>query len=219
MLFWLHEPFLLYLHMEIREMQIVYLFRQKGTNHVKIGMTSSSDCKSRFQAFCTYSPTGGEIVGVIECINARRLEQEIHKMYSSKRMNGEFFLLSQDECDSILIANKNKMVIRALSKIRAWISDDENKAMEIIDYINKKSEKKIKTDTIIDFINKYYEKSEDNSQNITSTDICKHIEDVKGLKCSPVLVGMKMSSFFQKRRVKRNGEVIQSYYIKRRGQP
>lgn len=75
----------------------VYLFRQKGTGFIKIGMTNSDSIQNRWIPFQMYSPQGAEIVHIIETENARKLERELHIKYASKRLEGEFFNLTDDD--------------------------------------------------------------------------------------------------------------------------
>ena len=80
----------------------VYLFRQKGTNYIKIGMTNGETVKSRFNMFKMYSPLGAEIIHIIESNNARILEKELHTKFKEKRLKGEFFLLSDEDIAEII---------------------------------------------------------------------------------------------------------------------
>ena len=79
----------------------VYLFRQKGTQFIKIGMTQTESVKDRYGSFCTYAPNGGEIVHIIETENATKLEKELHIMFKKKRLNGEFFLLNDEDIENV----------------------------------------------------------------------------------------------------------------------
>src|SRR6478609_3194189 len=84
------------------ENERVYLFRHVGTDFVKIGMTKNSDVLDRFRQFSTYAPMGAEIVGVIATKDALFLEKQLHKEFKEKRVQGEFFKLSDNECMSIV---------------------------------------------------------------------------------------------------------------------
>lgn len=77
-------------------MEYVYFFRETGRPYVKIGM-SKNEVQTRFQSFKTYAPLGAYIVGYIKTSNAFLLEKELHKKYKDKRLQGEFFNLTDDE--------------------------------------------------------------------------------------------------------------------------
>ena len=75
----------------------VYVFRQINTNYVKIGMTNTESVFDRFANFKMYSPTGAEILAIIETTDANLLESELHNKYSAFRMSGEFFNLNEEQ--------------------------------------------------------------------------------------------------------------------------
>jgi hypothetical protein len=75
----------------------VYVFRQINTNYVKIGMTNTESVFDRFANFKMYSPTGAEILAIIETTDAKLLESELHNKYSAFRMSGEFFNLNEEQ--------------------------------------------------------------------------------------------------------------------------
>lgn len=77
-------------------MEYVYFFRETGRPYVKIGM-SKNDIQVRFQHFKTYAPLGAYIVGFIKTKKASLLESELHKKYKDKRLQGEFFSITDDE--------------------------------------------------------------------------------------------------------------------------
>lgn len=77
-------------------MEYVYFFRETGRPYVKIGM-SKNDIQVRFQSFKTFAPLGAYIVGYIKTNDCAKLEKKIHEKYKDKRLQGEFFNLTDDE--------------------------------------------------------------------------------------------------------------------------
>lgn len=97
------------------ESERVYLFKHIGTEFVKIGMTKNSDVLERFKQFSTYAPQGAEIVGVIATNNALQLEKNLHNIYKDKRLNGEFFRLTDRECLEIIKKYNDQKRNKAIS--------------------------------------------------------------------------------------------------------
>jgi hypothetical protein len=79
----------------------VYVFKQSGTTFYKIGMSETDSVNDRFIQFKTYSPTGCEIISVIETDHARYLEKKLHTQFAEKRMSGEFFNLTDVDIATI----------------------------------------------------------------------------------------------------------------------
>jgi hypothetical protein len=142
------------------EKEIVYLFRQKGTDFVKIGMTKKSDASNRFAAFCTYSPKGAEIVGIILTDNSNVLEKRIHLEYKEKRMSGEFFNLNQEECDCILKKYNNEKTNKLISVFFELLSQEENDMDLFLKEMKSKiiKSKSITNDTYAWYINDFLNK-------------------------------------------------------------
>lgn len=191
--------------------QIVYLFRHKDTNYVKIGFTLQNDCYDRFQSFCTYSPNGGEIVGTIKTNSARKLEKEIHEKYKHKRLKGEFFELTQDECDLILKKHKSQIVEDVIKKIRIAESEGNFNLLEKINSFFYKKHKdvgleneQIIADLFIHNPNSY----------MTATEVSQHIYDKKNIHIHPIVCGKILNKMmFDKKRIKKNNTVITVYLI------
>jgi hypothetical protein len=100
----------------------VYFFRHIGTTPVKIGMTTSETVQSRFDSFKIYAPYGAEILGYIETDNQLKLEQQIHNTFKEKRLFGEFFEISIDVVNSIIIRYGNKKIIRLKNDFEIWLT-------------------------------------------------------------------------------------------------
>lgn len=198
-------------------MEIVYLFRQIGTNYVKIGMTASTSCEERFNSFKTYSPNGGEIVGIIRTNNALNLERELHELYSHKRLNGEFFLLDQDECDLILSSYRHDATERLINIIRELESSGR---YNLIESTLKFVERRINDDSntvliedsyikLIDLINKEFEAND--FEHLTSTQVSDYLNDTFEIDTNPVQIGFILSKWFKKSR-KRFGKSVKTVY-------
>lgn len=124
--------------------EIVYLFRHKGTDHVKIGMTTKTMVDDRFSSFCTYSATGGEIVGLIRCENARQLEAKLHREYEYRRLRGEFFSLSDNDISILLNKYQDEDMKNLISRFYLMITKGELNLDEFIKYSNLLRERKSK---------------------------------------------------------------------------
>jgi len=77
---------------------LVYLF--KANNRYKIGMTSN--LKKRFinvQAHCPYLL---ELVWTFKTKDHKKIEKSLHDIYKNKRIHFEWFLLSDDDVNSIM---------------------------------------------------------------------------------------------------------------------
>lgn len=92
-------------------MGCVYFFRHNDTDYVKIGMTKSDNPKKRFEAFKTYAPSGGEILGYINCKNYRQIEKELHRQYNAYRVNGEWFNITDSEVENSIDSYKTDLYI------------------------------------------------------------------------------------------------------------
>lgn len=199
--------------MEKQNHQLVYLFRHKGTDFVKIGMTNNSDCISRFQSFCTYSPYGGEIVGTIKTNDARKLEKELHQKYEHKRLNGEFFLLTEDECNSILYSKQSKCCTNIINTIKQIESVGDYETLNVInsfieklnrqDYFNENSRYK-------DFIDLF--KLSD-TPKMTCSEVSDYIKETKDVEIQPIKCGIYIASNFPRKRVKDNKTVKTKYFM------
>lgn len=179
--------------------QIVYLFRHKGTDLVKIGMTSNNDCLSRFQSFCTYSPYGGEIVGIIKCKNARVLEKKLHDEYVVKRLKGEFFKLSQEECDKILKDHNVDYIDDIKDILHLLLSDSEDNVLKIKAFINRlKVAKESETKHIDKIIQENF--VHDENSKMTCEMVSEFIYENFNLKIESTKIGIILSKLFERKR-------------------
>lgn len=77
----------------------VYFFRHIGLSPVKIGRSSHDSPASRFEQFSTYAPYGSEIVGFIMTEKYIELESHLHKKFANKRLSGEWFDITIEDCE------------------------------------------------------------------------------------------------------------------------
>ena len=83
--------------METNEKGCVYFFRHIGLTPVKIGYSSHESPLGRFEQFKTYAPYGSEIIGFIQTADAKELETRLHQKFANKRINGEWFEITEYE--------------------------------------------------------------------------------------------------------------------------
>jgi len=109
-------------------MAFVYFFKHNGINGIKIGMTKNNDSvANRFSAFNTHSPSGSEIIGVIETDRPDKLEKELHRKFANRRMNGEFFNISKE---TVLTLTFNTSEKKLLSIFRGLNNLHQNAVVE-----------------------------------------------------------------------------------------
>ena len=80
----------------------VYLLKYVGRKEVKIGMSKDLNPMKRVQQYNTYSATGVEVLGIIECLNSRITEKNIHHEFNHKKNNGEWFNLTDEDVEYII---------------------------------------------------------------------------------------------------------------------
>ena len=148
-------------------MQQVYLIQENASGSVKIGMTKSEDVQSRLMSMQTYSPMGCSLLFTILCEDASLIEKKLHKKYEHKRLNGEFFKLSEIEIAQIRSEYKTKPKITdsRIDVINAYLASDEKceyKVKQIDKYlrlcvntISKQNEKSSCDKLISDLKEKY----------------------------------------------------------------
>lgn len=77
----------------------VYVLRQVGGTHYKIGHTSNPD--KRKHTFDVKLPFAVEFDVLIKCDDRYQLERELHAKYASKRVDGEWFNLDHDDLEHL----------------------------------------------------------------------------------------------------------------------
>ena len=75
----------------------VYFIKHTGLSPVKIGYSSAENPIARLYSMTTYAPYGVELLGFIQTLNAKQLERKLHKKYKNKRLNGEWFELTNED--------------------------------------------------------------------------------------------------------------------------
>ncbi len=113
----------------------VYFFRHIGLTPVKIGYSTNESPIDRFNHFSTYAPYGSEIIGFIQTYDAKNLETTLHKKYVSKRLMGEWFDITESECNDIISFYSNIEDIKKRNEFQiAWAKKivEENKIIETI---------------------------------------------------------------------------------------
>lgn len=111
----------------------VYFFKHKNIEGIKIGYSLDLSPIKRFNQFKIYAPFGALMLGFIESYDAKKLETKLHKKYSDKRMEGEWFNISINEVNDIIdfYSTENNIELRSI----LW-----QKYSEDLDYRNKEGE-------------------------------------------------------------------------------
>lgn len=110
----------------------VYFFRHVGLNPVKIGYSENESPIDRFNQFKTYAPFGSEILGFIIISNAKELETSLHRKYTSKRLNGEWFDITEEEVNSEVEFHTNISVIKDRNDFQIAWAKEVNRVNEIV---------------------------------------------------------------------------------------
>jgi hypothetical protein len=79
----------------------VYFIQINGMQPIKIGYTTDPKGTDRFDSAKTYAPFGVTYVANIPSSNASKLERELHEKFGDKRLNGEWFDISQAQAYKI----------------------------------------------------------------------------------------------------------------------
>lgn len=192
----------------------VYLFRQKGTDYIKIGMTENETVELRFNAFKTYSPLGGEIVGVICTDRPHKIEKEIHRRYIHKRLAGEFFQLTPDECNEIIKSYETKREADLRSAFESWISNPNNDLVKLNKILRLENEKAAAIDDreklIIDVCNTFYP-----DMYFTASEVKAKIQEVHNINMESNYVGTVLRKNFNRTTKRVNMIPIKVYHSKK----
>lgn len=90
----------------------VYFFRHIGLSPVKIGFSYKEHPASRFKQFKIFAPYGGEILGIIITDTPELIERVLHEKYSSLKINGEWFEITNEQVQSeVVFYAENKIDI------------------------------------------------------------------------------------------------------------
>ncbi len=86
---------------EDSEVGYVYIAKVGISNHYKIGFTANSDIDKRISAHQTSSHERLEKIGAFP-VSSKRTEKTIHKIFSHRKVRGEWFELSDEEVENLL---------------------------------------------------------------------------------------------------------------------
>lgn len=114
----------------------VYFFRHIGLSPVKIGYSTHESPMSRFEQFKTYAPYGSEIIGFIQTFDAKEIETILHNKFSQYRLNGEWFEITEEDCNKVISFYSNIEDIKEKNEFQiAWAKHlyKKNQVQEIIE--------------------------------------------------------------------------------------
>lgn len=101
----------------------IYLARQEGTSLYKIGITKNNP-KDRILQLQTGNAIPLLLVETFETAHDFKMETALHAEFSTKRMEGEWFELSQAEVDSFFdICSRKEETMNFLKKNNHFWSD------------------------------------------------------------------------------------------------
>jgi len=100
---------------DLRSQGCVYFFKHRGVDGVKIGYSNHPEPSGRFESFKTYCPTEPLLLGFITTSKAKELETKLHRKFKQKRMNGEWFDISFDEVNSIILKESTEQNLVAIT--------------------------------------------------------------------------------------------------------
>jgi len=153
------------IHMEIQR-GCVYFFRHVGLSPVKIGYSENESPMNRFFQFKTYAPYGSEILGFIMISEAKLLESDLHRKYASKRLNGEWFDISEEEVKKEIDFYTNIADIKDRNEFQiAWALEIQKKKE------NSKIDYPISKDRVYETFKKRYL----SNKNLNKSQECKLI--------------------------------------------
>jgi len=131
----------------------VYFFKIVGLSGVKIGYSKELTPTKRLRDFSF--PRGYKLLGYFSTVNARLVEQEIHKMLSQYRLNREWFDITEEKVNEIIMtynANYNNEIQRAIMLMQ---THDVNELIEISRKLKRPSVQITEQGTIKDVFIQY----------------------------------------------------------------
>lgn len=124
----------------------VYFFRHIGLTPVKIGYSTNPSPINRFSQFKTYAPYGCEILGFIQTDAAKETEALLHRKFSSYRLDGEWFEITEEQVIKEVDFYTNKEDIKERNDFQiAWAKSlmvDKEKVIELLGSSNFETFKK-----------------------------------------------------------------------------
>ena len=126
----------------------VYFFRHIGLTPVKIGYSNSESPIGRFEQFKTFAPYGSEIIGFIRTYDAKQLETTLHERFSAFRLSGEWFDITQEQCESVIsfysniedIKEKNEFQIEWAKKVEFKYNNNQIEGIDAVEIKGKDGE-------------------------------------------------------------------------------
>lgn len=79
----------------------IYVIRQEGSDHYKIGWTTAEDPVARLGSLQTGSPKKLELIGHFSAAS-QSSERAVHRLFSNHRASGEWFILTEQQVINIL---------------------------------------------------------------------------------------------------------------------
>lgn len=191
----------------------VYLFKQSGTTFYKIGMSETESVNQRFNLFKTYSPTGCEIVSVIETDHARYLEKKLHIQFAEKRMQGEFFNLN--DADVAVIKNYENEKTKTLNNFFWQYIIGKNLDLDgikkVLNLLDNNKTVEIGTDTMTQNILLHVVENFSN-QSVTNTEIFEKVKEIYP-DITQKKLGMILKTKFISKTVRINEKTFRIYTI------
>ena len=130
------RPLILWVFYFMKNLEIkkgcVYFFRHIGLTPVKIGYSSNESPIDRFNQFRTYAPYGSEILGFIIISDAKELETLLHRKYANKRLNGEWFDLTEQDVNNEIDFYTNVADIKDRNEFQIAWAKAKSEGKEII---------------------------------------------------------------------------------------
>src|SRR5690606_30783108 len=105
-------------------MGYVYFLKHKGLSPIKIGMTNSNNVNTRISDYKTASPYGIDLIGVIRTPHPSIVERNIHEELNEFRLNGEWFDISLETANNIILKNKVNVNPMQLNKDEYRANDE-----------------------------------------------------------------------------------------------
>ena len=192
-------------------MEIVYFFRETGRPYVKIGM-SKNDIQERFKSFKTYAPLGAYIVGYIKTNDSLSLEKKIHEKYKEKRLQGEFFNLTDDEIYNEINLHDFKFgqILSLTNELIDIYNFDQNKLKKDLSKILNKNKEKYEKYEIDDFLRNYLEKQK--GKLMSNNMILKDLNDL-GFSITQNKLGLILKKNGYKQKIKKINNIVYRMYI------
>jgi phage regulator Rha-like protein len=126
-----------------KQPDIVYFIKNFSTGHYKIGCTSS--LRNRLQALQIGNADLLEVYATIK--GGKDLEGILHKRFESKRINGEWFSITEEDIYDVNIDYKTKFAYHdTLESVifDLWHKSDNTKELSVADFTDSKNSKVLK---------------------------------------------------------------------------